>query len=188
MNRRSKPIVVPGFSLMPAPPQSEPPMWPGQASAKSSSSSSRLSEPKSSRAPSSGSTARSGRATSPTKSESPVTTSQGSSPRAASEITYAVCSGRWPGVASASMRTPPTVTAVAVRHRLVLEGDSGPSRHVNDRAGRLLQAPLAGDVIRVVVGLEDVRDPEAVLVREREIVLDVPLGSMTAASPPSATR
>jgi hypothetical protein len=26
------------------------------------------------------------------------------------------------------------------------------------------------------VGLEDVRDPEAVLVREREIVLDVPLG------------
>ena len=47
---------------------------------------------------------------------------------------------------------------------------------MNHRAGRLLQAPLAGDVIRVIVRLEDVRDPEAVLVREREIVLDVPLG------------
>ena len=36
LKRRSKPMVVPGFSLIPAPPQSEPPMWPGQTSAKSS--------------------------------------------------------------------------------------------------------------------------------------------------------
>ena len=33
LKRRSNPIVVPGFSLMPAPPQSEPPMCPGHTSA-----------------------------------------------------------------------------------------------------------------------------------------------------------
>ena len=64
---------------------------------------------------------------------------------------------------------------VPVRHRLVVEGDLGGSRHVNGRAGRLLQSSLAGDVVGMVMGLEDVRDPEAVLVGKREVVLDVPL-------------
>ena len=44
LKRRSKPMVVPGFSLIPAPPQSDPPMCPGQTSAKSPSSSRRPSD------------------------------------------------------------------------------------------------------------------------------------------------
>ena len=86
LKRRSNPIVVPGFSLMPAPPQSEPPMCPGHTSAKSPRARRRCTDAYSPRAPSSLSTARSGRATSPTKSESPVTTSQGSAPRLSSAI------------------------------------------------------------------------------------------------------
>ena len=45
LKRRSKPMVVPGFSLIPAPPQSEPPMWPGHTSAKSPRARRRFSEP-----------------------------------------------------------------------------------------------------------------------------------------------
>jgi hypothetical protein len=78
------------------------------------------------------------------------------------------CERRDPHVADAD-RGP-------VRHRLVLEPDPGLRRHVDRRAGRLLQAALPGDVVGVVVGLEDVRDLEAVFVGELEVLLDVPLG------------
>ena len=97
LNRRSKPIVVDPFELIPLP-QSDPATWPGYVSTPSSSSSSRRSEWNRSSAPSRASTARSGRATSPTKSESPVSTSQGSSAREPSTTEIAQCSGRWPGV------------------------------------------------------------------------------------------
>ena len=174
LKRRSKPIVVTGFSLIPAPPQSDPPMCPGQTSAKSPSARSRFSEAKSPRAPSSGSTARSGRATSPTKSESPVTTSHGSSPRLPSATRYAVCSGRCPGVVSAVIVTSPTVTVSP-------SAIGSCSNSTPAVAGTWMIAPvafarraLAADVVGVVVRLEDVRDAEAVLLGELEVGLDVP--------------
>ena len=63
---------------------------------------------------------------------------------------------------------------VAVGERLVLELDPCAGRHVDGGAGRLGQAALAGDVVGVVVRLEDVGDPEAVLLGELEVGLDVP--------------
>ena len=60
------------------------------------------------RRPSRGSMARSGRATSPMNNESPVSTAQGSPPRPASRSRNEVCSGRWPGVWTASIVSAPS--------------------------------------------------------------------------------
>jgi hypothetical protein len=49
------------------------------------------------------------------------------------------------------------------------------ARDVQGRACRLGEAPVAGDVVGVVVRLEHVHDPEVVLVGEVEVVLDLPL-------------
>ena len=106
---RSKPIVDEDLWSRDAPPQAEPPRWPGQTSTSSASVSSRSwSERKIAVAPSRASTARSGLATSPTKSESPLSTAHGSSPREVSKRTNEVCSGRCPSVSIASTRTSPS--------------------------------------------------------------------------------
>ena len=63
---------------------------------------------------------------------------------------------------------------VAVAERLVREVDAGRRRHVDRGAGCLREPPLAGDVVGMVVRLEDVRDREAVLLGQAKIVLDVP--------------
>ena len=150
-------------------------MCPGLTSTKSSSSASLPNERKRPRAPSSASTARSGRARSPTKSESPVKSIQGSSPRLASSKTNERCSGRWPGVATALMRASPNLDHVAVFEGLVLVLDAGVLGDVDLRPGRLDQTALAGEVVGVVVRLEDVGDPEAVLFGYPEVLLYLPL-------------
>ena len=63
----------------------------------------------------------------------------------------------------------PSPTGVA------LERDLVGVRHVDRRAGRLGEPAAAGDVVGVVVRLEDVPDLEAVLLGEREVLLDLPL-------------
>ena len=64
---------------------------------------------------------------------------------------------------------------VAVGQRLVREVDACRRRDVDRRARRLCEPALPGDVIGVVVRLEHVRDREAVLLGEPQVVLDVPL-------------
>ena len=109
---RSKPIVEEILRSIPGPPHSEPPRCAGHTSQVAGSVSSRSwSAWKRSRAPSSLSTARSGRATSPTNSVSPVSTAHGSSPRAVSVSAKQVCSGRWPGVCSARIRSVPSASS-----------------------------------------------------------------------------
>ena len=56
-----------------------------------------------------------------------------------------------------------------------LEVDLVGIRHMDRRAGRLGETTAAGDVVGVVVRLEDVPDLEAVLLGEREVLLDLPL-------------
>jgi hypothetical protein len=57
----------------------------------------------------------------------------------------------------------------------VLERDVGGRRNVNGRPGRRAEATLPGDVVGVVVGLEDVTNLETVFRRQREVVVDLPL-------------
>jgi hypothetical protein len=64
---------------------------------------------------------------------------------------------------------------VCVPQRLVLVLDVRLRRDVDGRAGRGREAPVARDVVGVVVRLEHVGDPEVVLVCEREVVRDLPL-------------
>jgi hypothetical protein len=63
---------------------------------------------------------------------------------------------------------------VAVRQRNVLVLDARFGRDVDPRARGGGQTPVAGDVVGVVVRLEDVRDREVVLLGEREVVRDLP--------------
>ncbi len=64
---------------------------------------------------------------------------------------------------------------IAVVERLVGVLDARLGGHVNRGAGRLDQPTVAGDVVGVVVGLEDVANREAVLLGQLEVVGDVPL-------------
>ena len=64
---------------------------------------------------------------------------------------------------------------VAVGERVVGVLDSRFGRHVDRGAGRLDQPSMAGDMVGVVVGLEDVANREAVLLGQLEVVGDVPL-------------
>jgi hypothetical protein len=59
--------------------------------------------------------------------------------------------------------------------RLVVVLGPGLGAHVQRRAGRDGEPPPAREVVGVVVRLEDVPDPEVVLVRELEVTLDLPL-------------
>jgi hypothetical protein len=62
-----------------------------------------------------------------------------------------------------------------VGERLVVVLGAGLGAHPQGGAGRGGEAPAAGEVVGVVVRLEDVADPDVVLVRELEVVLDLPL-------------
>ena len=64
---------------------------------------------------------------------------------------------------------------IAVGKWLVLELDAGPIGDVDGGSRCRPKAPAAGNVVGVRVRLQDVRDLEAVLVRQGEVVLDVPL-------------
>ena len=57
----------------------------------------------------------------------------------------------------------------------MLVGDIGLIRDVDRRSGRRLKATAPGQMIGMVVRLQDVLDLEPVLVGEREVVLDLPL-------------
>src|SRR3954454_7035987 len=177
---------------IPGPPHIEPPRWPGHTSVSGASASRRsCSEWKIPRAPSSLSTARSGRAMSPTNSVSPVSTAQGSSERAVSMSANAVCSGRWPGVCSARTFSAPspssqpssngswsysgpasewmwTGAAVAATKR----ARAGDGMDVDGRAGGGDEAAVAGDVVSVVVGFEDVLDADAEVAGEPQVLVD----------------
>ena len=74
---------------------------------------------------------------------------------------------------------------VAVGERLVLVGDARLGRDVDSGTGCVRQPSVAGHVVGVIVRLQHVVDAEPVLLREGEVLLDLP-GSMTAAVPPSA--
>ena len=126
-------------------------------------------------APSRGSTARSGRATSPTKRESPVRTAQGSPPRSASRSRKEVCSGRCPGVCTASISTSPRRRRQPSANASCGYSALGELVDVDRRAGRARQPAVAGDVVGVVVGLEDVLDLHAVQAAQAQVGLDVPL-------------
>jgi hypothetical protein len=58
----------------------------------------------------------------------------------------------------------------------VLVLDAGIFGDVNRRAGRLDEAALAGEVVGMVVRLENVRVPKAVLLGDLQIVFYLPLG------------
>ena len=109
---------------------------------------------------------------SPTNSESPVSTAHGSCPRAASISTNAVCSGRWPGVCSARTTTRP---ARAPSRPRTARARTRPrrARGRGQRAGRRREPPVAGDVVGVVVGLEDVLDRDAQVAGEAQVLADV---------------
>ena len=173
---RSKPMVEVDLRSMPALPQAEPPRWPGQTSTSSGRVSSRsCSERKMPAAPSRFSIARSGRATSPTNRESPVSTAQGSPPRSPSRRRKEVCSGRWPGVCKRLDLGVAEAELPAVGERLVRVLGVRQLVDVDRRARRAREPAVAGDVVRVVVGLEHVLDPDAVQAAEPQVGLDVPL-------------
>ena len=85
-------------------------------------------------------------------------TAHGSGPRAVSISANAVCSGRWPGVCSARTSDAAELELPAVVERLVVVVGLGEAVDVDGRAGGGRQAAVAGDVVGVVVGLEDVLD------------------------------
>jgi hypothetical protein len=58
---------------------------------------------------------------------------------------------------------------------VVIAGDGG-GVDVDDRPGRRGEAAVSGDVIGVVVGLEDVLDAHALVAGERQVLVDVELG------------
>jgi hypothetical protein len=64
----------------------------------------------------------------------------------------------------------------AVVERLVLVLGRGEPVDVDRRAGRDGEPAVPGDVVGVVVGLEDVLDPHAHVARQRQVLLDVELG------------
>ena len=70
----------------------------------------------------------------------------------------------------------PELELEAVVERLVLVVDLGLAVDVDRRPGGGGQAPVAGDVVGVVVGLEHVRDVHAHVAGQREVLVDVELG------------
>jgi hypothetical protein len=70
----------------------------------------------------------------------------------------------------AEAQLPPVV------ERLVGVVGRGEPVDVDRRPGRRGEAPVAGDVVGVVVRLQDVRDSDAHVAGEREVLLDVELG------------
>ncbi len=81
----------------------------------------------------------------------------------------------WPGVSSAVRRTRPNSTDVAVAERRERVLRLGPGTEIDGDAGAIAQLEMAGDEVGVKVREEDVRDPQAVLGRESEILIDVAL-------------
>ena len=69
----------------------------------------------------------------------------------------------------------PELELPAVVEGLVLVVGVGEPVDVDRGAGRVREAAVAGHVVGVVVGLEDVLDPHAHVAREREVLLDVEL-------------
>ena len=110
---------------------------------------------------------------SPTNSESPVSTAHGSGPRAVSISANAVCSGRCPGVCSARTTHGAERELPAVLERLVLVLGRRQRVDVDDRAGRGREPAVAGHVVGVVVGLEDVLDRDAQIAREPQVLADL---------------
>ncbi len=174
---RSKPIVDETFRSMPGPPQSEPPRCPGHTSHVSGSCRSfSCRERKMSCAPSLLSTARSGRAMSPTKSVSPVRTAHGSSLALAVDQREGRVLGPVAGRVDRAHADAAQLELPAVLERLVVVVGGGVAVDVDGRAGRRRQAPVAGDVVGVVVRLEDVLDVHAEVARQVQVLVDLELG------------
>ena len=165
MKRRSNPIVVPGFSLIPAPPQSEPPMCRpdlGEVSERQQALQ-RFVETSGALLLVHGKI-RSG----DVADEERV--SRDDEPRL---LAAALVRDEGRGVLGPVPRrgqrgdgNVPDRDAVAVGKRLVRKLDAGSGRDVDGRTGRLREPALAGDVVGVVVRLEHVTDAEVVLLRQ----------------------
>ena len=160
---------------MPGPPHIDPPRCPGQTSHVSGSDSSlSCSEWKIPRAPSALSTARSGRAMSPTNRLSPLSTAHGSrAPLGASISAKAVCSGRWPGRVERPDGDAPELELPAVVERLVVVVGRRLAVDVDRGPGGRGEPAVPGDVVGVVVRLEDVLDPHAEEAGEPQVLVDV---------------
>ena len=174
---------------IPGPPHSEPPRCPGQTSHVAGSVEQRsCSEWKIPRAPSSLSTARSGRAMSPTNSVSPVSTAHGSgAARGVDERERGVL-GAVAGRVQRAHAQRAELELPAVVERLVLVVGLGDAVDVDRRAGRRGQPAVAGDVVGVVVGLEDVLDrARRGSARARRYSSISSRGSTTAATPASSS-
>ena len=81
----------------------------------------------------------------------------------------------WPGVSSAVSRTWPNSTTSPSRERRERVLRLGPGAEINRDAGAVAQLEVSGDEVGVKVREEDVRDPQVVLGREGEILIDVAL-------------
>ena len=177
------------FRSMPGPPHIEPPRCPGQTSHVSGSASSwSCSEWKMPRAPSALSTARSGPCD--VAHEQAVAAQHG--PRlarsaSASISAKAVCSGRWPGVWSARTRDAAELELPAVVERLVVVVGRRLAVDVDRRAGGRGEPAVPGDVVGVVVRLEDVLDAHAEKRASRRYSSMSSRGSTTAATPASSS-
>jgi hypothetical protein len=64
----------------------------------------------------------------------------------------------------------------AVLEGLVLVTGIGGGVDMDDRPGRRGEAAVSGDVVGVIVGLEDVLDAHALVAGERQVLVDVELG------------
>ena len=160
---------------MPGPPHIEPPRWPGHSSTSAGSVSRRSrSERKMPRAPSAFSIARSGRATSLTNRLSPVSTAHGSlaaagvdqRERACAPGGGRACAGRGSASAPSANSSPSSNGSCSYVGR-------GVAVDVDRRARGRRQAAVAGHVVGVVVGLEDVLDAQAHVAGQLEVLVDL---------------
>ena len=83
--------------------------------------------------------------------------------------------GVWPGVSSAVQPHPAEFDDVAVGERRERVLRLGCGAEIDRRAGAIAQLEMAGDEVGVEVREEDVRDSQAVLPGERDVLIDVAL-------------
>ena len=109
----------------------------------------------------------------PTKSESPVSTAHGSGPRSVSiEREGGVLGPVAGGVQGAHHELSERELPAVVEGLVVVLGRRR-AVDVDGRAGRGGQAPVPGDVVGVVVGLEHVLDAHAQVAGQAQVLVDV---------------